>query len=117
MLVQDVPHLPGGDWHVDVAHAEVSQRIDYRVHDGLRRADGRRLANTLRADGMVRRWCDGAIRLPVRRLHRGRDQVVLEVAAVDVALLVVGDLLEHGWREALRPVSYTHLTLPTILRV
>ena len=31
--------------------------------------------------------------LPVRRLHRGGQQVVHEVAAVDIAILVVLDLL------------------------
>ena len=35
---QNVPHLPGGDRHIDVLHAEVRERVDYRVHKSRRRA-------------------------------------------------------------------------------
>src|SRR6266446_10584597 len=45
---------------------------------------------------MVRRWRIGLIRLPMRRLHRGGDQVILEVTTQDVAVLVEGDLFIYG---------------------
>src|SRR5213080_1479281 len=34
-LLQDIPHLPGSNGDIDVAHADMRKRIDNRVHDGL----------------------------------------------------------------------------------
>src|SRR6202011_188089 len=92
VFVENLPHLRGGKGNVDVAHAEVRERIDNRVDDGLWRAHRRRLTDSFSTDGMVRRRRYRAVGLPVRSLHRGWDQVVLEVAALHVAILVVRQL-------------------------
>src|SRR5205807_4739535 len=57
------------------------------------------LADTLRADRMMRRRRGGLRGLPVWRLHRGRQEVIHERPALDVALFVVGDLLVERGRE------------------
>src|SRR5713226_5940380 len=44
---------------------------------------------------MMRRRSCGLIRLPFRRLHGSRDQVVHEVRPVDIPVLVILDLLEE----------------------
>src|SRR6476646_3947373 len=54
LLVQDGPDLLGRDGDVDVADTEVPQRVHDRVRDGRRRADGRRLADALGADRVMR---------------------------------------------------------------
>src|SRR5579885_1572867 len=102
LLLQDIPYFPGGDGNIDVAHANVGEGVDDGVDDGLWRADGRRFTDAFGADGVVRRGCDRAVGLPGGRLHRGGDQVVLEVDAERVAVLVIGDFLEHGGGESLR---------------
>src|SRR5438270_13417690 len=94
-LLQDIPHLPGSNGDIDVADADMRKRIDNRVHDGLGCAHGGRFTDTFGSDGMMRRRGYGSIGLPVRRLHRSGNQVVLEVAAEDVAVLVVRQLLVH----------------------
>src|SRR5258708_26303975 len=58
---------------------------------------------------MMGRWCDSPIGLPVRRLHRGWDQVVLEIAAQHVAILVVRELLVQ---RRSKPLRQTTMYLP-----
>src|SRR3954468_4399071 len=50
LLLQDLPHLFGGDRDVDVANAEVRQRVDDGVGDRRRRAHGCRLTDALGAE-------------------------------------------------------------------
>ena len=64
------------------------------------RAHRGRLADALGAEGMVRRRSHRVAGLPLRGLDRGGHQVVDEAAALDVADLVVGDLLEQRGRQA-----------------
>src|SRR6266699_3903055 len=54
---------------------------------------------------MMRRWRDGPIRLPVRCLHRGRDQVILEIPALDIPILIIGEFFIQRWRESLRQAT------------
>ena len=91
-----------GDRDVDVADAEVPERVDDRVRDRRRRADRRRLADALRADRVVRRRGDGLVELPGRRLDRRREEVVHERPGEVVAVLVVGDRLVQRRGEAHR---------------
>src|SRR5579863_4884332 len=93
LLVENGPHFPRCDRNIDVSHTEVGQGIDNGIGNGLWRTDGRRFTDTLCADGMVRRRCDRLIGLPMGSLHRRRYQVVHEVAALDIAFIVKGDLL------------------------
>src|SRR5258706_4890633 len=58
---------------------------------------------------MMRRWCDSPIGLPVRRLHGGWTQVVLEIAAQYVAILIVRELLVQCRSE---PLCQTTMNLP-----
>src|SRR5579884_489852 len=105
LFLQDTPDLPGGDRNIDMPHPYMSQRVDHRVGDGLRSADGGRFTDALGADGMMWRGSIGLIGLPTRRLHRGRYQVVLEIAAQDVAILIVRDLLVHCRSKTLRQAT------------
>src|SRR5690349_10606095 len=109
LLVEDRPHLLRGDRDIDVANAEMPKRVNDGVRDGRRRADGRRLADALRADRVVRRRRDRLLELPRRRLHGRRQQVVHERSGEVVAELVVRDLLVQGWRQ---PHRQTAVDLP-----
>ena len=105
-LLERGPDLVGGDRHLEVPHAGVRERVDDRVDVGGGRADGRRLADALRADRVVRRRRDRLAELERRRLPGGRDQVVHEVRADAVAVLVEGDQLHRGDREALGEAAH-----------
>src|SRR2546429_9228437 len=59
---------------------------------------------------MMRRGGNGAIRLPLRRLHGCRDQVILEIAAQHVAVLIVGQLFVERGSQSLGE-SAMHLAL------
>src|SRR6476646_8299876 len=96
LLVEDGPDLLGRDRDVDVAHAEVPQRIDDGVGDGRRGADGGRLPHPLGADRVMRRRRRRLACLPGRAFHGGRNQIVHERAGHVVAQLVVGDLFVEG---------------------
>src|SRR5690242_8533989 len=100
MLLEDGVDLPGGDGDVEVGDAEMAQRVHYGVGNGGRRADGGGFADTLRAEWVVRRGRHRAVGFPDGRLHRGRQQVLHEIALLDVAVLVVGDGFEQRRRHA-----------------
>ena len=87
-----------------------ADRVDHGVDDGGRRADGGRLADALRADRVVRRRRDGLAELPVRALHRGRQQVVHERPAEAVAVLVERDQLHQRHADAVGQAA-VHLAL------
>ncbi len=70
------------------------------VDERGRAADVRALAHAFRAHRMVRARRHGVPRLPVRRLERGRHEVVREVGVQVVAFGVVLDLLDERHREA-----------------
>src|SRR5437899_1427937 len=78
-LVNRAPDLLAGDWHVDVPYTERRQGIDDRVHECRRAADIRALANPLGAHWMMRAGGRRLVRLPMRRLERGRYQIVGEI--------------------------------------
>src|SRR6266849_499334 len=100
-FLEDSPHLPGAERNIDMAYANVSQRIDNGISNRLWCANSGRLADALGPDGMVRRGRYRLVRLPVGRLHRGGEQVVLEVACQNVASLIKRDLLIHRWSQSL----------------
>src|SRR2546423_8400001 len=54
---------------------------------------------------MMRRWRYGPIRLPARDLHRGRDQVILEIPTPDVPILIIGEFFIHCRCESLRQAT------------
>src|SRR5690242_3910563 len=54
---------------------------------------------------MVRRRGNGSIGLPTRRLHRGRNQVVLEITAKNVTIFVVRYLLVQRRGKSLRQAT------------
>ena len=95
-----LPHPRRGAGHVEVAHPEGCQRVDHGVDDRRRRADRRRLADSLGAERVVRRWGHGEVGLPVGHLDRGGDQVVHQRAAEAVAVLVEGDHLHQRHPDA-----------------
>src|SRR5713226_8225911 len=99
--LQNIPHFPGAERNIDVPYTNMGQRVDDGIDDGLRRSNGRRLTDTLGSNGMMRRRRDRLIRFPVRRFHRGGNEIVLEVASQDVAVLIEGHLLVHGRSESL----------------
>src|SRR5437763_5368405 len=51
---------------------------------------------------MMRRWRYGPLRFPVRGFPRGRDQVIHEIAALDIPILIIGDFFIHRRGESLR---------------
>src|SRR5712672_906410 len=104
-FLKDTPHLPGCDGNIDMTYTCMGKGIDDRVGNGLRSTHCGGFTYTFGANRMVRRWCDGFIRLPVRCLHGGWDQVVLEIATQDVASLVIRELLVHGRGQSLRQTA------------
>ena len=66
MALHRLPHPRRCERHVGVPNTERLQRVHHGVDDGRRRADGRRLADALGADRVVRRRGDGVAGLPVR---------------------------------------------------
>src|SRR5438876_9462223 len=94
-LFEDIPNFPGCDRNIDMAHADMRKRIDDGICNRLRRSDGRRFADPLCPNGMMRRWRGRFICLPIRRLHRGGYQVVLEVTSMDIAIFIERYLLVH----------------------
>ena len=90
-----LPDLGARKRHVDVLHAERLQRVDHRVDVRGGRADRGRLADALGADRVVRRRRHRLAQLEPRRLDRGRQQVVHEVRADAVAVLVERDQLHR----------------------
>src|SRR5256886_7876 len=102
LVAQQSPHLRWRDRDVDVANAQVPQRVYDGVGDGHRRAHRRRLADALDAERVVGLRRARLVGLPVRRFHRGGHEIVDEAAALDVADLVVGDLLVQRGRQSHR---------------
>src|SRR5580700_11508994 len=79
---QRLPHPVRQQRHVDVADAGARQRVDYRVDEGSRAADGGALADALSADRVVRAGGhDLAVQLEAGRLPGGGQQVVHVVRA------------------------------------
>ena len=68
-VVDEAVHHPS----IDVANADVSQRVHYGVDDCLGCAHGGRLTDTLGSDRMMWRRRDRAIGLPVWCLHGGEQ--------------------------------------------
>src|SRR6266540_1748504 len=101
LLVHGRPYLVAGHGHVDVGDAQRRQRVEHRGDVGRRRAHGGGLAHALGADRVVRRGRHRSVGLEPGRLPRGRKQVVGEIRADAVALLVEGDQLHRGDPEAL----------------
>src|SRR5579875_293407 len=58
----------------------------------------------------MRRRRNRPIRLPVRRFHRGWNQIILKVRGQEIAVLVIGQLLVHRRSQALcQPTVYLSL--------
>ena len=96
------PHARRGAGHVDVLDAvRLVQRVDHRVDDRRRRADGGRLADALGAERVVGAGRDRLSQLEVGALERGRDEVVHERGVEAVALLVERDQLHQRDADAL----------------
>src|ERR1700730_17410663 len=74
--------------------------IDHSVHKGGRRANIGRFAAPLGSKRVMRRWCAGLIRLPIRSLDSGRDQIIHEGTSLYVAVLVIRDFLHKRDRQA-----------------
>ena len=58
MALHGIPDPRGRERHVGVPYPEGLERVDDRVDDGRRRADGGRLADALGADRVMRRRGD-----------------------------------------------------------
>src|SRR5215510_12089999 len=93
VLSQKLPNFRRGDRNVDVSYSEMPERVHDRVDDGCGRSDGRGLSDAFRPERVMRRGGAGFVRLPVRRLDRGREQVIHEAALKYVAAIVVLNLL------------------------
>src|SRR5690348_17050664 len=76
MLPQQLPDLLGRDWDIDMADAKVPERINNSVGNRRWCADGRRLADALSPDRVVRRWRDRLADLPLGCLDGGWQQIV-----------------------------------------
>ena len=53
-LAQDLPHLLGSDWNLEMAHTQVPQGVDHRIGNRRWGSDGRRLTDPLGAERVVR---------------------------------------------------------------
>src|SRR5258708_10854055 len=92
-----LPNPVGQQRHVDVADAGAGDRVNYRVDEGRRTADGRALADALGPDRVVRARRDHlAVQLEARRLPGGGQQVIHVVRADAVALGIERDELHVG---------------------
>src|SRR3984893_1587211 len=78
----------------------MSKSVDHSVHKGGRRADIGRFADPFSSQRVMRRWCAGLVRLPIRSLDSGRDQIIHEGASLYVAVLVIRDFLHKRDRQA-----------------
>src|SRR5436190_18635243 len=101
MLIQNIPYLPRGNGNINMPDANMRQSINYGIGNSLWSANRRRLTYSLGPNGMVGGRCHSFIRLPMWRLHRSGDQVVLEVAARDIAVLIERYFFVHGWSKSL----------------
>src|SRR5579884_3736946 len=68
-LSENTPHLPGRDGDIDMPHANVGQRVNDSIGNGLWRSNSWRFAYTFGPNWMMRRWRDRPIRLPIWGLH------------------------------------------------
>src|SRR5438045_136664 len=105
MFLEDFPYFPRCKGYIDMTYAYVCQCIDNRIDNRLWSADGGRFAYALGSDRMMRRWCNGSICLPVRCLHRCGNQVILEIAALDIAIFVIGELFIESRCQPLRQAA------------
>src|SRR5574341_358713 len=51
---------------------------------------------------MMRTGRAGLPRFPLRSLHRRGEQILHKAASMDISLLVIRNLFEHGWSETHR---------------
>src|SRR6266508_4995801 len=93
VISQKLPHFRRSDRNVDVSYSKMPERVHDRINDGCGRSYGCGLSDTLGAEWVMRRGRAGLVRLPVRRLDRGREQVIHEAALKYVAAIVVLNLL------------------------
>src|SRR5438105_9084034 len=97
MIAQTLPDFCRSNRDINVAHAQMPQRIDNRIRDGCRGTHRGRLANPFRAQRMVRRWRASFVRLPLRRLDGRGHEVIHEAAALNIPDLIIADLFVHRW--------------------
>src|SRR5262245_23592637 len=98
--------LPNAMWrrgHIEMADANLGQRIHDGVHHGGWRADSTRFAAALRAEWVVRAGSDGLRDLERRQIVSARHGVVHVTAREQLsALAVVDAVLEQRLSDALR---------------
>src|ERR1039457_4490591 len=103
--LNQVPNLFGSEWHIDVPHAQVAERIHHRIDDGGRRTDGASLAyafNAQRIHGRGRTRV-GALN-PWNHAGLG-DGVIHQLAGDELAVVVVDGLFVEGLSEALHDAA------------
>src|SRR5689334_7931501 len=93
-MMDGAPYLFGPQRNVDVANTKWFERIEHRIGDSRRRADGRRFANALDAKRIQRRGRLGAVQAEVRELVGSGYGVVHQRAAEKLALFVVDDFFQ-----------------------
>src|SRR5215467_328917 len=95
MLAQTLPNFSRSDRDIDMAHAQMPQRIDNRVGDSCRSAHRGRLTNPFRAQWMMRRWRASFVRLPFRRFDGCWQEIIHKASALNISDLIVVDLFVH----------------------
>src|SRR5271154_6029699 len=104
-LLSRLPGAPVVVRHLDVGRAQKREGVVDGVGEARYAADVRALADAFGADRVVWRRRRGPVGFPVRRFHRGRQEIVHERRRGDVAVVVVVDLLAHGDAESLRQAT------------
>ena len=89
-LLQLLPYAVSGMRHVEVRHAQVCKSVHHGAGKGGDAAYVRRLGHAFGADGVVRRRRYRVVSFPMRRFHRGRQEIVHQRVTLDIALLVKG---------------------------
>src|SRR5512144_916751 len=79
--------------------------IYYRVCNRGWRTHGSRFTHTFRTNWMMRRRGNSLAEFPSGSFDRGREQVIHEVRAVNVAILVIGYFFHHGGSKAHRQAA------------
>src|SRR6218665_1576398 len=94
-LLDGLPYAVGRCRHIEVAHAQRAQRVEYGVDHRRRRAYGPGLAATLGAQRAVRAGRAYMAQFEIGEVVRARHRVVHEAAGEQLAGLAVVDAVFH----------------------
>src|SRR5881396_3433383 len=100
-VMNDTPQLFWPKHHVDVLHAELTERIDHGRDNARRRAERAGFAHAFRAQRVQGRRRHGGGELEAREIDGARKCVIHERAGQQLTVFVVDHFFYHGLPDAL----------------